>query len=81
MSTLIVKTKDPKELLPLLHQRLDTATDEELTAVHKMLVELEARRLVEELDAATEQAWANGQISEENIAEAILEHRHRHPYR
>ncbi len=81
MSTLMVRTKDPKELLPLLHERLDSATDEELTAVHKMLVELEARRLADELGAEMDQAWASGQITKENIAAAILEHRKLHPYR
>jgi hypothetical protein len=40
-----------------------------------MLVELEARRLLAELDEVTELAWASGQISDEIIAQAVLEHR------
>jgi len=82
MSTLsTIAPTDPKELRPLLHRKLDEATDEELKSIHNLLLELEARRVLEELDEATEQAWASGQINEKKIAAAILEHRQAHPYR
>ena len=81
MSSLSTKPKSPQELRPLLHERLDVATDEELAAVHRTLLEMEARRLCEELGEATESAWASGEITEEKIAEAIREHRQAHPYR
>ena len=81
MSSLTAKLKSPQELRPLLHQRLDAATDEELAAVHRMLLEMEARRLADELGDEMQKDWDSGRITEENIAEAILEHRRKHPYR
>ena len=59
------------ELRPLINQRLDEATPVELEAVHHMLVDLEARRLLSELDEATDTAWANGRISDEFIAQHL----------
>ena len=79
MSTLA--TTDPKELRPLLHAEIDRLPDEALAAAHRLLQEAEIQRLMDELGTATEQAWASGQMSEEKIAEAIREHRKRHPYR
>ena len=79
MSTLA--TTDPKELRPLLHAEIDRLPDNHLAAAHRLLQEMEIQRLVDELGAATDEAWASGQISEEKIAEAIREHRQRHPYR
>ena len=66
---------NPMELRPLIEQRLDEATPVELEAVHRMLVELEARRLLAELDDATDLAWASGRISDEIIVRAVREHR------
>ena len=66
---------DPKDLRPLIEQQLGDATPAELEFVHRMLVELEARRLLAELDDATELAWESGRISDEIIARAVLEHR------
>jgi hypothetical protein len=66
---------NPNDLRPLIEQRLDDATPAELEAVHRMLVELEARRLLAELDDATELAWESGHISDEIIAQAVREHR------
>ena len=74
-------TTDPKELRPLLHAEIDRLPDNHLAAAHRLLQEMEIQRLVDELGAATDEAWASGQISEEKIAEAIREHRQRHPYR
>ena len=46
MSTLTAPLPtDLQDLRPLLHRRLDEATAEELTAVHNVLLEMEARRL------------------------------------
>ncbi len=44
-------TTDPKELRPLLHERIDKCNPEELEAVRKTLLMLEARRLADELAA------------------------------
>lgn len=66
-------TLNPQELRPLLHQKLDDATDEEIAAMHQMLMDIEARRLLQELDSATDEAWDSGKISEARIADAIFE--------
>ena len=75
------KPKTPEELRPLLHQRLDVATEEELAAVHRMLLEMEARRLYDELGDEFAEDWKTGRLTKDNIDEAILEHRKAHPYR
>ena len=74
-------TTDPKELRPLLRERIEHATDEELEAVRKALLALEARRLADELGREFEGDWCSGKITEESIAQAIRDHRARHPYR
>jgi hypothetical protein len=72
---------DPKELRPLLHAEIDKLKDEDLAAAHRALQEIEMQRLLNEMDAATDRAWESGEITKEKIAEAILEHRQKHPYR
>ena len=79
MSTLA--TTDPKELRPLLHAEVDKLRDEDLLAARRALLEIEARRLADELGAALDEDWASGRITNESVAEAILEHRRKHPYR
>ena len=72
---------DPKDLRPLLHAEIDKLRDEDLAVAHRALREIEMRRLVDELGEAMEEGWASGRITEESIAEAIREHRGKHPYR
>ena len=72
---------DPKELRPLLHAEIDKLKDEDLAAAHRALLEIEMQRLLSEMDEATDRAWESGEITKEKIAEAILEHRRKHPYR
>ena len=72
---------DPKELRPLLHAEIDKLKDEDLAAAHRAMLEIELQRLLSELDEATDRAWKSGEITKESIAEAILEHRRKHPYR
>ena len=74
-------TTDPNELRPLLHERIDQCSPEELDAVRKLLLELEARRLFDELGRGFDEDWASGKLTKENIQEAIIEHRCKHPYR
>jgi hypothetical protein len=82
MSTLTApQPTDPKELRPLLHAELDRLPDEHLETAHRFLLEMEIQHTLESLGAATEQAWSRGDLSDEKIAEAIREHRQRHPYR
>jgi len=72
---------DPKELRPLLHAEVDRLSDEDLQDAHNALLEIEIRRLTDELGKATEEAWSRGDITEEKIAEAVTEYRRTHPYR
>jgi hypothetical protein len=82
MSTLTAPLPtDLQDLRPLLHRRLDEATAEELTAVHNVLLEMEARRLYETLGVEMDGDWAAGRLTKENIEEAIAAHRGKHPYR
>ena len=79
MSTLA--TTDPKELRPLLRERIEHATDAELEAVRKALLLFEAKRTLDELGREMDEDWRSGKITDEKVAEAIREHRARHPYR
>jgi hypothetical protein len=74
-------TTNPEELRPLLHERIDQCNPEELEAVRKTLLMLEARRLADELGREMAEDWRTGKITEEKIAEAVCEHREGHPYR
>ena len=71
---------DPKDLRPLLHAEIDRLKDQDLAAAHRALLEIELRRLGDELGAAFDEDWASGRLTTENIEEAILEHRRKHPY-
>ena len=72
---------DPKDLRPLLHAEIDKLKDEDLAAAHRALLEIEMQRLLSEMDEATDRACESGEITKEKIAEAVLEHRRKHPYR
>ena len=74
-------TTDPKELRPLLHERIDQCSPEELEAVRQALLKFEAERLIAEVGAEFAEDWSTGRITEEKLAEAVREHRARHPYR
>lgn len=71
---------DPKQLRPLLHAEIDRLHEEDLAAAHRALLELEARRLFDELGRDFDEDWASGKLTTENIQESILEHRRKHPY-
>ena len=72
---------DPKELRPLLHAEIDKLRDEDLALVHRAVLEIELRRLADKLGTDFDEDWASGKLTKENIQEAILEHRRKHPYR
>ena len=74
-------TTDPNELRPLLRDRIDQCSPEELEAVRQALLKFEAERLIAEVGAEFAEDWRTGRITEEKTAEAIREHRARHPYR
>ena len=74
-------TTDPKELRPLLRERIDHATDAELEAVRKALLKLELDRIVEEMGRDAQADWEAGKHAPELVEAAIREHRAKHPYR
>ena len=79
MSTLA--TADPEELRPLLRERIEHASEEELDAMRKALLLFEAKRSFDEVGLEMDEDWGSGKITEEKIAQAIREHREKHPYR
>ena len=79
MSTLA--TTDPKELRPLLRERIEHATDAELEAVRKALLKLEAERAFAEMAAQAQADHLAGKHDPVLVEAAIREHRARHPYR
>lgn len=73
-------TANPDELRPLLHERIDQCTPEELDAVRKVLLEWEARRLFGEMAEGAEVDRLAGKHDPGLVDAAIREHRARHPY-
>ena len=72
---------DPKELRPAMCEAVERLPDKDLEPVRRLLLELEARRLIDSVGEAMDEAWARGDLTEEKIAEDIREHRRKHPYR
>lgn len=72
---------DPKDLRPLLHEQIDRLTEEEMDAVRRALLKLEAKRRLDALRAEVEEDWQSGRITEAKIEQAIGDHRAQHPYR
>jgi hypothetical protein len=70
-----VTEKTPQTVRTLIHQKVDEATDAELSTIHRMLLELEVRRLWGELGTEFAEDWASGQLTAENVAEAVQTHR------
>ena len=74
-------TTDPKELRPLLRERIEHATDEELEAVRKALLKLEIHHVREELGREVDELETAGELTPEKIEASVRAHRARHPYR
>lgn len=72
---------DPAVLRSKLHEGIEQLQDEELGAVHKLLMELEARRLMDELGNAFDEDWKSGRLTKEKVQESVQEHRQQQPYR
>src|SRR6266446_5537684 len=51
---------DPKDLRPLLHAEIDKLRDEDLALAHRMLREIEAQQVMNDLDDAADEARAAG---------------------
>ena len=73
-------TTDPKELRPLLRERIEHATDEELEAVRKALLKLEIHHVREELGREVDELEAAGELTPEKVEASVRAHRARHPY-
>ena len=72
---------DSAALRPLVHQRIDNLRDEDLAAVNRLLLELEARSLFEKSGQEAAVDWEAGRLTEAKVEAAIREHRRQHPYR
>lgn len=69
-----------ESLRPLLHEEIDRLSDSDLEIAHRLLRELEARTLFDELSDAAEQDRLSGKLEAESVNEAIQKHRQRKPY-
>jgi hypothetical protein len=81
MSSSAIDVPDPVALRPLLHAEVDRLSDEHLALAHRMLLEIELHQLTGELDAASDAAEGMSKLTLDSIADAVAEHRKRHPYR
>ena len=79
MSTLA--NVDPKDLRPLVHERIDQLTDAELESIRQALLEIEIRHLRESVGRAVDEAYATGKCDAGDVAMSIREHRASHLYR
>jgi hypothetical protein len=71
---------DPRELRPLLHQKLDAISDAAIGAVHDLLLEFERRWLFAQMADEAEIDREAGKHDPALVDQAIRAHRSRHPY-
>ena len=69
----ITAPTDPKELRPLLHQRIDQWAEEDLPLLHRVILELERDRLVTELNEDFDRDREAGRLA--RLREIIQESR------
>ena len=79
MSTLA--NVDPKDLRPLVHERIDQLSEQELESIRQVLLDLEIRHLRESVGRAVDEAYATGKCEVAGVETSIREHRTAHPYR
>lgn len=65
----------PQAVRSLVHRKLDEASDAEVAEVHRVLLEMEARRLWGELSAECAEDWKDGRLTTENVAESVQAYR------
>ncbi|MBE7494554.1 MAG: hypothetical protein HS117_06390 [Verrucomicrobiaceae bacterium] len=73
-------SRDPRELRPLLHQKLDAISDAAIGAVHDLLVEFERRWLFAQMTEEAETDRLAGKHDPAMVEQAVRAHRARHPY-
>jgi len=64
-------TTDPKQLRPLLRERIEHATDEELEAVRKALLKLEIQQVREQLGREVDELEAAGELAPEKVEASV----------
>lgn len=64
---------DPKELRPLLHERIDRWGEEDLRILHRVMLELERDRVLEGVNADFDQDRERGRL--DRVPEMIREAR------
>jgi hypothetical protein len=72
---------DPKDLRPLLHQKVDALSDAELAAVHGLMLEVERHSLFAQMAEEAESDRLAGKLDPALVEQAVREHRQRQPYR
>ena len=72
---------DPKDLRPLVHERIDQLAENELESIRQALLDLEIRHLRESVGRAVDEAYATGKCEPACVEASIREHRAAHPYR
>jgi hypothetical protein len=80
MNALPAAPRDPRQLRPLLHQKIDAISDSAIGAVHDLLLEFERRWLFAQMAGEAETDRLAGKHDAELVDQAILAHRSRHPY-
>ncbi|WP_395741609.1 hypothetical protein [Prosthecobacter sp.] len=71
---------DPRELRPLLHQKLDAFSDSAIAAVNDLLIEFERRWLFAQMSEEAESDRLAGKHDPALIEQAVRAHRSKHPY-
>lgn len=69
-----------EKLRPLVHEKIDKLTAEELAAVHRQLELIELKREFDAIRGEIGEDWRAGRITKEKVEEAIREYRAAHPY-
>ena len=72
---------EPQKMRPLIHEKIDRLTDDELAAVHKQLEIIELKREFDAIGEEFAEDWRTGRITQEKVDEAVRSYRAAHPYR
>jgi hypothetical protein len=70
--------KSPESLRPLLHDKIERMTDEQLGLMNRVLLQIEAEELAERLGKAFDEDEAKGKF--ERVPELVRQFRSEHRY-
>lgn len=65
----------PQELRPLVHQKVDALTDQELAEVHRQLLLLELRREMDSIGDNLSNEWLHGRVTQDKVDLAVKTYR------